>query len=68
MTRSLAVTAMILTYARGLDLPMVGQVVGWVLLLPLMMLPGLRESWWKDSPPLYHEAATPIAATEWLFP
>jgi hypothetical protein len=30
------------------------------------MLPGLREGWWKDSPPLYHEATTPIAATEWL--
>ena len=37
-----------------------------LLLMPLMMLPGLRESWWKDSPPLYHEATTPIAATEWL--
>lgn len=37
-----------------------------MLLLPLMMLPGLRESWWEDSPPLYHEATTPIVATEWL--
>ena len=37
-----------------------------LLLLPLLMLPGLRESWWKDSPPLYHQATTPIAATEWL--
>ena len=39
---------------------------GILLFLPLMMLPGLRESWWVDSPPVYHEATTPIAATEWL--
>ena len=39
---------------------------GMLLLLPLMLLPGLRESWWKDSPPPYHEATTPIAATKWL--
>jgi len=37
-----------------------------ILLLPLMMLPGIRESWWKDSPPPYHEGTTPIAATQWL--
>lgn len=37
-----------------------------MLLLPLMVLPGIRESWWKDSPPPYHEATTPIAATQWL--
>jgi hypothetical protein len=42
-------------------------VLGAILLFfPLMMIPGLRESWWKDAPPLYHEATTPIAATEWL--
>jgi hypothetical protein len=39
---------------------------GLILLLPLMMLPGIRESWWKDSPPPYHPATTPIAATKWL--
>ncbi len=39
---------------------------GLLLLLPLMMLPGIREVWWKDSPAPYHEATTPIAATEWL--
>ena len=39
---------------------------GLILLLPLMMLPGIRESWWKDSPLPYHEATTPIAATQWL--
>ena len=39
---------------------------GTLLLLPLLLLPGLRESWWADSPPPYHEATTPIAATKWL--
>ena len=39
---------------------------GLILILPLMMLPGIRESWWKDSPPPYHAATTPIAATKWL--
>jgi hypothetical protein len=39
---------------------------GMLFLLPLMLLPGLREAWWKDSPPPYHAATTPIAATEWL--
>ncbi len=37
-----------------------------IFILPLMMLPGLRESWWKDAPPAYHEATTPIVATQWL--
>lgn len=37
-----------------------------IFILPLMMLPGLRESWWKDSPPPYNEATTPITATKWL--
>ena len=37
-----------------------------LLLFPLMMLPGLRESWWKDSPPLYNEATTPTDATDWI--
>jgi len=41
-------------------------LAGLLLFLPLMMLPGLRESWWKDSPAPYHEATTPILATEWL--
>lgn len=39
---------------------------GLIFLLPLMMLPGIRESWWKDAPPPYHPATTPIAATKWL--
>ncbi len=37
-----------------------------IFLLPLMMLPGIRESWWKDSPPPYHAETTPIKATKWL--
>ncbi|MEO8355171.1 MAG: hypothetical protein ABI621_04600 [Chloroflexota bacterium] len=42
-------------------------VLGGLLLgMPLMLLPGIREGWWDDSPPAYHEATTPIAATEWL--
>ncbi len=39
---------------------------GLILLLPLLLLPGIRESWWKDAPPAYHQATTPIAATNWL--
>jgi len=39
---------------------------GLLLFLPFMMLPGLREGWWKDSPAPYHKATTPIVATEWL--
>jgi hypothetical protein len=47
--------------------PTLNFVLGGVLLLlPLMMLPGIRESWWKDSPPPYHEATTPTMATQWL--
>jgi hypothetical protein len=36
------------------------------ILLPVMMLPGLREGWWRDAPPPYHPATTPIEATAWL--
>jgi hypothetical protein len=47
--------------------PKFNYVFGSVLLLmPLMMLPGIREGWWADSPPAYHEATTPIGAAEWL--
>ena len=34
------------------------------VLLPLVFLPGLRESWWKKSPALTE--GTPVAATKWL--
>jgi hypothetical protein len=37
-----------------------------ILLLPLMMLPGIREAWWAEAPAPYHKASTPIEATEWL--
>lgn len=47
--------------------PLLNMILGAALLsLPLLMLPGLRAAWWKDSPPLYHEATTPVAATDWL--
>jgi hypothetical protein len=39
---------------------------GIMLLLPLMMLPGVREAWWKDRPPPYDESSTPMKATAWL--
>lgn len=35
------------------------------LLMPLMLLPGLRESWWKESPPAI-DPHTPVAAADWL--
>ena len=41
-------------------------LAGLILLLPLMLLPGIREAWWADAPRPYHEATTPIAATNWL--
>lgn len=37
-----------------------------LFLLPLIFLPGLRDSWWKSSPPLYELATTPIGAVEFL--
>jgi hypothetical protein len=39
---------------------------GLFILLPLMLLPGIREQWWKDAPSPYHLATTPIEAAEWL--
>ena len=41
-------------------------LAGLILLLPWMMLPGIRDSWWADAPPPYHRGTTPIAAVEWL--
>jgi len=35
-----------------------------LLLLPLALLPEVREKWWKQAPPA--TINTPIAATEWL--
>ncbi len=34
--------------------------------LSLIFLPGLRENWWKDAPPLYERSTTPIEAVKWL--
>lgn len=41
-------------------------LAGLILLMPVLMLPGLRESWWEDAPPPYHTATTPAAAADWL--
>ncbi|MCB9109788.1 MAG: hypothetical protein H6634_00930 [Anaerolineales bacterium] len=47
-------------------LPALNYLLGLIfMLLPLMLLPGLRDSWWKDSPPAV-SPATPVAAAEWL--
>lgn len=47
--------------------PKLNYSLGAILLfLPFMMLPGIRETWWQDAPPPYHQATTPLAATEWL--
>jgi hypothetical protein len=36
-----------------------------LLLLPLSILPGIRESWWRGAPSPY-DGAHPIEATKWL--
>jgi len=36
------------------------------LLLPLMLLPGIRESWWDDAPTPYTLDSTPIEAANWM--
>jgi hypothetical protein len=41
-------------------------LAGLMLLLPLMLLPGIRESWWAEAPAPYNAPTTPIAATKWL--
>ena len=37
-----------------------------LLLLALFFLPGLRDIWWKQAPPIYEATTTPIGAVEWL--
>lgn len=37
-----------------------------LLFLPLMILPGVRDSWWNDAPDLYELSTTPIAAVDFL--
>lgn len=59
--------------ARHLDPPIerinpaVNLLLGGVLiLLPLALLPGVRDSWWPKAPSPYSLQNTPIAAAEWL--
>lgn len=35
------------------------------LLMPFMLLPGVREQWWQDGPPVI-DPRTPVEATAWL--
>jgi len=41
-------------------------LAGVFLLVPLISLPGIREAWWSDAPPVYNIKLTPIKAVEWL--
>jgi len=36
-----------------------------LLLFPIILLPGLRASWWQQAPPV-SSATTPVEAVEWL--
>jgi hypothetical protein len=50
----------------GAQIPALNLVLGGVLLLmPIGVLPGIREQWWRQSPPALSEN-TPVAAVEWL--
>jgi len=45
--------------------PALNLILGLVfILLPLSLLPGMRATWWSDSPPATEN--TPVAATNWL--
>lgn len=45
--------------------PALNRTLGLLLvLLPLALLPGLRDTWWADAPPATEN--TPVAAAEWL--
>ena len=37
-----------------------------LLLLSLVFMPGVRDSWWEDAPDLYELTTTPVAAVEFL--
>lgn len=37
-----------------------------LFLLPLFLLPVVRDSWWRNAPPLYELSTTPIEAVEYL--
>lgn len=36
------------------------------LILSLLYLPGIRENWWPEAPPVYAPESNPTAAVEWL--
>lgn len=41
-------------------------LAGIFILLSLVYLPGVRERWWTEAPPVYAPESNPIAAIEWL--
>lgn len=42
-----------------------GFITGFLLLLPLIALPGIRDLWWTSAPYTYADA-NPVNATKWL--
>jgi hypothetical protein len=40
-------------------------IVSFLMLLPLLFLPEIRERWWEESPPVL-TANTPVEAVEWI--
>lgn len=47
--------------------PRVNAAIALVLfILPLLFMPGVRDSWWADAPELYELSTTPVAAVEFL--
>ncbi len=40
-------------------------LAGFLLILPLFLMPGMRERWWEQAPSALPDS-TPIAAVEWL--
>lgn len=39
---------------------------GTIVLLSLFYLPGIRERWWAEAPPVYAAETNPISAVQWL--
>jgi hypothetical protein len=53
--------------ARSEGSPTLNVLIGGVLLASsLLLLPGLRESWWPPAPAPYEAATTPVKAVSWL--
>lgn len=47
--------------------PRVNMAIAAMLLaLPLVFMPGVRDSWWKGAPDLYERTTTPIEAVEYM--